>query len=83
LFDSHIRPGFGGIKMEKTIINVEGMSCQHCVKAVTNALEALPGVSSVTVELEAKTAAVEYDPSLVTLEKMKNEIEEQGYSVVS
>ena len=41
--------------MEK-IIRIEGMSCGHCVKAVTNELSAVSGVSDVVVSLENKCA---------------------------
>ena len=41
--------------MEKSIIRVDGMSCQHCVKAVSGAVNALPGIESVEVDLAAKT----------------------------
>ncbi|WP_312941422.1 copper ion binding protein [Oscillibacter sp.] len=68
--------------MTKTVLNVDGMSCEHCVKAVTNAVSALPGVSNVAVDLKAKTVTVEHAPEL-SLEKIKNEIEEQGYDVIS
>lgn len=69
--------------MEKTILNVDGMSCEHCVKAVTNAVSALPGVNNVSVNLSAKTVEVEYDSAQSSLDKIKNEIEDQGYDVVS
>lgn len=68
--------------MEKTVINVEGMACEHCVKAITKAVEAVPGVSGVSVNLEAKTVTVEHDPDRAPLDKIKFEIEDQGYDVV-
>ena len=68
--------------MEKTVLQVQGMSCQHCVKAVHNAVSALPGVQSVEVNLAGKTATVTYDPDQCPLEKIKLEIEDQGYDVV-
>ena len=43
---------------------------------------ALPGVDSVAVNLAGKTATVTYDPDQCPLEKIKLEIEEQGYEVV-
>ena len=46
--------------MEKKL-NVEGMSCQHCVAHVTQALEAVEGVSRVEVSLEDASAIVEFD----------------------
>ncbi|MDR2529184.1 MAG: copper chaperone CopZ [Synergistaceae bacterium] len=67
-------------KQTKTF-NVEGMSCAHCVKAVTNAVKSLEGVKSVNVTLESKTAVVEFDAATVTEARIKEEIEEQGYEV--
>lgn len=68
--------------MEKAIIKVDGMSCGHCVKAIETAVSALPGVTAVAADLAAKTVTVEYDPALAPLEKIKDEIEEQGYDVM-
>lgn len=68
--------------MNHVILNVEGMSCSHCVKAVTDAVMALDGVSGVNVSLEEKTAAVEYDAEKVSLESIREAIEEEGYDVV-
>ena len=69
--------------MVKTILKVDGMSCEHCVKAVTKAAGSLPGVESVAVDLNAKTVTVEYDPNQSTLDKIKFEIEDQGYEIVA
>lgn len=68
--------------MEKVILQVEGMSCEHCVKAVKGAVGALPGVGSVTVDLKAKTVTVDYDPAQCKPEGIKTEIEDQGYDVI-
>lgn len=68
--------------MEKTILHVEGMSCDHCVRAITNAVGALPGVASVSVDLKGKTVTVEHDPATAPVDKIKFEIEDQGYDVV-
>jgi len=67
--------------MEKVLLNVEGMSCSHCEKAVMKAVGALSGVKSVEVNLKDKTVTVEHDPNKATLEQIKHEIEEQGYDV--
>jgi copper chaperone len=69
--------------LTKSVIKVDGMSCEHCVKAITNALSALPGVSGVSVNLKGKTVAVEHDPAKVPLNKIRDEIEDQGYEVVA
>jgi len=67
--------------MQSMNINIEGMSCQHCVRAVTNAVSALAGVASVEVSLEKKLAAVAFDPSRVGFQAIKEAIEGEGYTV--
>ncbi len=66
-------------KMEK-IIHIEGMHCGHCTKSVTDALNALPGVSMVMVSLEKKMAAVSVDASVAD-EMLKAVIEGVGFTV--
>ncbi|MEC0668379.1 copper chaperone CopZ [Priestia flexa] len=67
--------------MEQTVLSVQGMSCGHCVKAVEGALSELSGVKSVKVNLESATVEVEYDESKVSLETIKESIDDQGYDV--
>ncbi|ODA16076.1 copper-binding protein [Geobacillus thermoleovorans] len=62
-------------------LQVQGMTCGHCKAAVTNALQALDGVSRVEVHLQEGTVDVEYDETKVSVEKLKEVIEEQGYDV--
>lgn len=64
-----------------TVLNVEGMSCQHCVNSINKAVGELKGVDKVSVDLKGKMVAVEYDPSQVGLDKVKEVIEDQGYVV--
>ncbi|WP_312047872.1 copper chaperone CopZ [Anaerotignum sp.] len=68
--------------MEETTLKVEGMSCEHCVKAVQTAVGALPGIENVSVDLKSKTVAVKYDPAQSTLDAIKAEIDDQGYDVI-
>lgn len=65
----------------ESIIKVEGMSCQHCVKAVEGALVALQGVREAKVSLKDKHVEVSFDERLVGLKEMKAAIEDQGYDV--
>lgn len=67
--------------MMKSILHVDGMSCEHCVRAITKAVGALSGVSNVTVALKEKTVTVEHDEALA-LDQIRHEIEEQGYDVI-
>ena len=63
-------------------ILIEGMSCQHCVNHVKNALEELDGVKSAKVSLEDKSAEIELNHD-VDDEKIKAAIDEVGYEVTS
>ncbi len=68
--------------MEQTVtIPVYGMSCEHCVKAVSNALNALKGVKKIEVSLEGKNARVVYDEELTGLNELESTIIEEGYQV--
>ncbi|MCL1804998.1 MAG: copper ion binding protein [Clostridiales bacterium] len=69
--------------MVKIILNIEGMSCEHCVKAVNDAVAALPGITSVAVDLDSNTATIEHDPEESPLAMIKSAIEEEGYEVVA
>jgi copper chaperone len=67
--------------MEKQSLKVEGMSCQHCVRAVRGSVGALAGVDTVEVSLEKKLVTVAFDPAMVAIPAIKAAIEEQGYTV--
>jgi copper chaperone len=66
--------------MTKKIL-VEGMSCGHCVNHVKEALSELNGVTSVDVNLSAKTAVIETSAD-VKDEDIKFAIDDAGYEVV-
>jgi copper chaperone len=68
--------------MENVLLNVGGMSCEHCVKAIQGAVGALPGVAGVRADLASKTVAVEFDPAATPIGAIRREIEEQGYDVL-
>ena len=64
-------------------LDVRGMTCGHCEKAVKGALEELNGVQGVEVHLASNRVDVTYDDVYVSKEQMKSAIEEQGYDVVA
>lgn len=68
--------------MEQTtkVIKISGMSCDHCRKAVEQALSALPGVISAEVNLTAGTAKVLYDAAAVSFADMQRAVAEAGYT---
>ena len=67
--------------MDKMTLNVEGMSCDHCVKAVNNALSAITGVSHIAVSLKDKTVSFNFDPAQASLQAIKAAITDAGYEV--
>jgi copper chaperone len=62
-------------------LNVEGMTCQHCVHAVKSSVSALAGVQTVDVSLEKKLVTVGFDPGVTNLEAIKHAISDEGYVV--
>lgn len=65
--------------MEKIIMNVEGMSCGHCVNSIEKALQNIGATGK--VDLSAKKVEVQFDESKLSLKAIKEAIEEQGYDV--
>ncbi|WP_138495109.1 copper chaperone CopZ [Paenibacillus pinistramenti] len=65
--------------MTTVTLNVEGMSCNHCVKAVEGAVQEAGAAGK--VDLAAKKVEVTFDESKVALEAIKEAIEDQGYDV--
>jgi copper chaperone len=65
--------------MTTKTLQIEGMSCGHCVKAVTMALQDLPGVEVKDVRVGAAT--IEADESAVTAAQLAQAIEEAGFTL--
>jgi len=65
--------------MAKTILKVEGMSCQHCVNSVEGALKEIGAEG--TVDLKSGSVEVTYNEASTTVDKIKAAIEDQGYDV--
>ena len=67
--------------MKKTI-PVIGMSCSVCSANVEKKLQSLKGINSASVSLASRTALVDYNPDIISLEDMKREISNAGYDLV-
>ena len=63
------------------IMTIEGMMCNHCTGRVQKALEAVEGVSAVTMSLEDKTATVELSGA-VSDEALTAVVTDAGYEVI-
>jgi len=65
----------------KKKLYIEGMSCQHCVMHVTNALKELEGVETVEVNLEGKYAVVELSQNMDE-PVLRNALDDAGYDLI-
>ena len=68
--------------MANQTLNVEEMTCDHCVQTIKEAVNNLVGISRVEVDLENKQVAVEYDKALVKLDSITDKIVEIGFKVI-
>ena len=67
--------------MKKTI-PVVGMACSACSANVEKKLNSLAGISSASVSLPGRSALIDYDPTTISLEKMKQAVNNIGYDLV-
>lgn len=67
--------------MKSVTMNVEGMSCGHCVQAIEGAVGELAGVQEVKVSLEESSVKISFDENATNLETIEEVIEDQGYDV--
>lgn len=66
----------------KETIPVIGMACSVCSANVEKKLQSLKGINSASVSLASRTALVDYNPDIISLEDMKREISNAGYDLV-
>ena len=70
-----------GRVLGKKVVTISGMHCEHCAKAVTEAINKIDGVSA-KVKLSENEAVVSYDRELDE-EQLKRIVKDAGYRVVS
>lgn len=68
--------------MQNQIINVNGMSCDHCVQTITKALTEINGVASVQVDLGKKVVAVDFEENQTDLKTISGKINDVGFEVM-
>jgi copper chaperone len=66
---------------QETTLSVPEISCEHCVKTINGALGVLPGVAAVNTDIPSKTVHLRYDPQQVPLGKIKEVLDDVGYTV--
>ncbi|MFS0855598.1 MULTISPECIES: copper chaperone CopZ [Paenibacillus] len=66
--------------MKNITLQVEGMSCQHCVNSIEGALKEIGAKGK--VDLKKNTVDVSFDENQITIDRIKETVEDQGYDVV-
>jgi len=69
--------------MANTVLNVPDISCEHCERTITNALTPVTGVRQVKVDIASKQVRVDFDESKVSVDQMKDVLQEEDYPVES
>ncbi|MGX2944039.1 copper chaperone CopZ [Enterococcus alishanensis] len=63
----------------KQTFNIEGMTCQHCVKNVENAVNELPGIDKVKINLKKNNGVVKFNEAQVTAAEIATKVTDAGY----
>jgi len=66
---------------QETLI-VEGMTCQHCVKTITDALNGQSGVYKLEIHFDKKEVKIEYDEEKTTLKQISSRIVDLGFELL-
>ncbi len=66
--------------METIVLKVNGMSCEHCAKAIRRALSVFEGYEHSKVDIDAGTVEIEYDAP-ASVSGFIAAIEAEGYTV--
>jgi len=69
--------------LKKATIRIDGMSCQHCVKTVTDVMMGIDGVSQVKVNLKKGEARLKFERDRLDLESLETAIVTAGFEFVS
>jgi copper chaperone len=69
--------------MTTVVLTVPAISCEHCERAIREALTSVKGIQHLDVNITAKQVRVTYDETQVATEKMKEILRQEGYPVAS
>ncbi len=69
--------------MQQETIKVEGMTCQHCVQTITDALNTITGLNAVNVDLIKKEVSVNFNENETKLQKISDKIIEVGFELAN
>jgi copper chaperone len=66
--------------MATATLKVTGMSCDHCVRSVAQALQKTAGVRTASVDLKGARATVDYDETQTNPRALANAVTDEGYT---
>lgn len=66
------------LQLKTVTLTIEGMTCQHCVRAVREALEKVP--ATIVKSVEIGSATVDYEPDRVSEDALAEAIADEGYT---
>ena len=69
------------VTVERTNLNIGGMTCAACVSHVEKALKEVDGVVAVNVNLATEKAAVEYIPGVALIQDFREAVDDAGYTI--
>ena len=69
--------------MSTSTYTVTGMTCEHCVRSVTEEVSAIPGVTDLQIDLATGTLAVTTADAPVADDAVRDAVAEAGYTVAS
>ncbi len=62
-------------------LKVIGVDCAHCAASVKGALEGVPGIDAIEIDLGSKSAIVSFNNASISKEQVKEKIEDVGFDV--
>ena len=65
---------------QETTLKVPALHCGGCVRTITGTLEALPSVEVTQADIETKLVRVQFDESAVSVDQIRNALDEVGFS---
>jgi mercuric ion transport protein len=68
--------------IKKEAYLVEGMTCSGCERTISKVVSNIEGVAAAKADLNTSTVSVEYDPSKVTIDRIKEAVNKVGYKFV-
>lgn len=70
------------MKVEKALFRIVGMYCVSCKPVVEKQLKGEKGIKKIDIDYMTDSVIVEFDPVLITKEKIKKKLEKSGYKFV-